>query len=187
MPPISQNLFNKSGECDGIVLSPRFYGSALLITRLFSQIWEERVFVFKRASKTEKMDAFGISITRPQVEYYLSSISVLADFFNIHRPSFVSFVPPKGSNAITASDAESIAMNALILLINSIKDALSLINVFYEDIDAFKSLLNTLMGAGEFMTPRHVSIFLILSSMICLPLTQNQTINKRDFNRSCKR
>lgn len=148
VPPISQNLFDKSGECDGIVLSPRFYGSALLITRLFSQIWEERVFVFKRASKTEKMDAFGISITRPQVEYYLSSISVLADFFNIHRPSFVSFVPPKGSNAITASDAESIAMNALILLINSIKDALSLINVFYEDIDAFKSLLNTLMGAG---------------------------------------
>lgn len=146
--PIAQKILDKSGGGDNIVLSPRFYGSVLLITRLFCQIWEENVFVFRRASKAEKSNIFGISITRLQVEYYLSSISVLADFFNIHRPSFVSFVPPKDNNAITASDAESIAMNALILLINSIKDALSLLNVFYEDIDAFKSLLNTLMGEG---------------------------------------
>ncbi|CAI4060434.1 Nup157p SKDI_05G1850 [Saccharomyces kudriavzevii IFO 1802] len=146
VPPKTPKIFDETDLSDGIVLSPRFYGSALLVTRLFSQVWEEKVFVFKKASKTEKLDIFGISITKLQVEYYLSSISVLADFFNIHRPSFVPFLVPRDSNAITVSDAESIAMDALILLINSIKDAFSLLNVFYEDIDAFKSLLHTLMG-----------------------------------------
>ncbi|KOH00056.1 Nup157p [Saccharomyces eubayanus] len=140
------NELNESNDGNGIVLSPRFYGSALLVTRLFSQIWEEKVFTFKMIPKTEKINTFGISITRPQVEYYLSSISVLADFFNIHRSSFVSFLAPSDANVTTASDAESIAMDALIVLINSIKDALSLLNVFYEEMDAFKSLLYTLMG-----------------------------------------
>ncbi|QID84645.1 hypothetical protein GRS66_007160 [Saccharomyces pastorianus] len=140
------NELNESNDGNGIVLSPRFYGSALLVTRLFSQIWEEKVFTFKMIPKTEKINTFGISITRPQVEYYLSSISVLADFFNIHRSSFVSFLAPSDANVTTASDAESIAMDALIVLINSIKDVLSLLNVFYEEMDAFKSLLYTLMG-----------------------------------------
>lgn len=135
---------NKFDDGNGIALSPRFYGSALLVTRLLSQIWEEKVFTSKMIPKTTNM--FGISITRLQVEYYLSSISVLADFFNIHRSSFVSFLTPSDANVLTASDAESIAMEALILLVNSIKDALSLLNVFYEEIDAFKSLLYTLMG-----------------------------------------
>ena len=58
---------NKFDDGNGIALSPRFYGSALLVTRLLSQIWEEKVFTSKMIPKTTNM--FGISITRLQVEY----------------------------------------------------------------------------------------------------------------------
>lgn len=142
-------------DLDDVILSARFYGIALLITRLFRDIWNKQIFTLKDDPKVnvtkqlsespqDKNLIRNISISKPDVEYYLSSISILNEFFTAYGDSLTIVYPPVSTNTDgkfvdkseeVANQAESIAVNSLIKLVQSIMEALSFLNVLYEESD----------------------------------------------------
>lgn len=141
-----------SFSLDDVTLSARFYGIALLITRLFRDIWGKQIFVTYGTGSSDKIakDAtgeknviFGMSVSKSDVEYYLSSITILNEFFNMYGNSLTVVYPPISSSGINgrsidkseevANQAESIAINSMIKLVQSIMEALSFLNVLYEE------------------------------------------------------
>ncbi|CCK68672.1 Nup170p KNAG_0B02300 [Huiozyma naganishii CBS 8797] len=138
---------------DDVILSPRFYGMALLMTRLFRDIWDKPIF---QAATNLKYDQMGnvistpelkdksiisrISISKPDIEYYLSSVMILNEFFSTYGDSITQLSTPslaadrnvdKGEEV--ANQAENIAVNSLIRLVFSVKESLSFLNVLYEE------------------------------------------------------
>lgn len=147
---------NQSGnfDLDDVILSARFYGIAFLITRLFRDIWDKPVFQLNpsatfnstnpavKESLEDKNIIVGTSISTPDVEYYLSSITILNEFFNSYGDSITTVSTGVISNGIgnsvdkseeVANQAEDIAINSLIKLVKSIMEALSFLNVLYEE------------------------------------------------------
>lgn len=146
---------NDSGfDVDDVILSPRFYGSVLLITRLFRDIWRKSVFTIDAKvstipttanlnAKDGKNVITNISVTKTDIEYFLSSISILGEFFNsygdtIAAPTATAVVSENGYKTLdksedVANQAESIAFNSLFKLVQSMKEALSFLNVLFEE------------------------------------------------------
>lgn len=145
---------------DDVILSPRFYGMALLITRLLRDIWEKSIFtvadgvkadiahkILKSAFHSKENNIItGISVSKGDIEYYLSSIVILTEFFEKYGDSLTRISTPLMNDNSTinkaeevANQAENIAISALIRLTSSIKEALSFLNVLYEEseIDGF--------------------------------------------------
>ncbi|SCU97898.1 LADA_0H09142g1_1 [Lachancea dasiensis] len=137
---------------DDVILSPRFYGISLFIARLFRDIWDRPVFQkdptirmdfhskLMKSSTSEGNLITSISSTKSDVEYYLSSVMILTDFFDtygntissISIPSFQTTTSLDRSEEI-ANQAENIAINSLIKLIQSMKEAFSFLNVLFEE------------------------------------------------------
>ncbi|AAS53076.1 AER397Cp [Eremothecium gossypii ATCC 10895] len=146
------NSNNGNYNLDDVVLSPRFYGIALLITRLFRDIWNKNIFLVK---ETARYDYSGsilrdsvsngdlismVSISKTDLEYYLSSIMILNEFFMTYGTSITTITATgiTTGKAVDRSEevayqAESIAINAMIRLVQSIKEALSFLNVLFEE------------------------------------------------------
>ncbi|CAD6597312.1 XXYS1_4_G0015650.mRNA.1.CDS.1 [Saccharomyces cerevisiae] len=157
-------------DLDDVILSPRFYGIALLITRLLRDIWGRHVFMTftdNRATshafisssdpitpsinnlKTDEISQnrniiSKVSISKDCIEYYLSSINILNEFFITYGDSISQISAPyvlaNNSNGRVidkteevANQAESIAINAMIKMVQSIKEGLSFLNVLYEE------------------------------------------------------
>jgi nuclear pore complex protein Nup155 len=79
---------------DQVVLSDRFYGTCLLVSRLLRDIWQKKVFsplkdinvtpsgdVEIASIKESKLLIQGLNIDKKQVEFFIGSIIVLIDFF----------------------------------------------------------------------------------------------------------
>lgn len=138
-------------DVDDVILSPRFYGSTLLITRLFRDVWRKNVFVSDpkvtssqtNNSSKENNVITNISVSKSDIEYYLSSISILGEFFTkygdtIATVSSANVVTENGYKTFdksedVANQAESIAFNSLFKLVQSMKEALSFLNVLFEE------------------------------------------------------
>lgn len=144
-------------DLDDVVLSARFYGIAFLIARLFRDIWDKQVFEVKpsvkfgisnfnyatKESTEDKSIIVGTSISTLDVEYYLSSITILNEFFNSYGDSITTVSTGvisngTGTNSVdkseeVANQAENIAINSLMKLVKSIMEALSFLNVLYEE------------------------------------------------------
>lgn len=142
-------------DLDDVVLSARFYGIGLLITRLCRDIWSRNIFTVNSEADTnitkqqigsaqEKNLISGISISKSDVEYYLSSISIINEFFTTYGNSLTTVYPSVAGNSDgtgktvdkseeVANQAESIAINSMIRLVQSIMEALSFLNVLYEE------------------------------------------------------
>ncbi|EJS44616.1 nup170p [Saccharomyces arboricola H-6] len=159
---------------DDVILSPRFYGIALLITRLLRDIWGKQVFTTFTANRTSlhpynthctssitsindhditsrtdetsqnKNIISKVSISKDCIEYYLSSVNILNEFFVTYGDSIsqvsIPYLLANNSNGRVidkteevANQAESIAINALIKLVQSVKEGLSFLNVLYEE------------------------------------------------------
>lgn len=154
------NNGNTNFNLDDVILSPRFYGIALLITRLLRDIWEKPIFIVTQENKPDFAHALlkphnvkdpeniisGVSISKSDVDYYLSSILVLNEFFanygdSITRLSMplIGTEKPADKSEEVANQAENIAINSIIKLVESIKEALSFLNVLYEEseVDGF--------------------------------------------------
>lgn len=148
------NQPNDNYSLDNVILSPRFYGAALLIARLFREIWNIPVFStnfnteFKSEVKTLNEHAndgnivHAVSISKSDVEYYLSSVMIINEFFNTYGNSISSIAAPSFQSGKTvdrsedvANQAENIAINSLIKLVQSMKEALSFLNVLFEESD----------------------------------------------------
>ena len=152
----SGNKATTDFSLDEVFLSPRFYGISLLITRLFRDIWDKQLFNSNAQFKAQSThfvtkvntattnQITGVSISRSDVDYYLSSITILNEFFNIYGSSISTIHAPlltndAGAGKIddksedVAHQAENIAVNAMIKLVQFIKEALSFLKVLYEE------------------------------------------------------
>lgn len=153
---------NYNFNLDDVLLSPRFYGIALLITRLFRDIWHKQIFVPSTPITTSKTSSYffnkpeslnfddepknlisKLSISKKDIEYYLSSITILNEFFDTYGTSLTTLnapslntTKPKDKSEDVAYQAESIAITSLVKLTQSIKEALSFLNVLYEESEA---------------------------------------------------
>lgn len=175
-------VVNGNYNLDNVILSPRFYGIALLITRLFRDIWDKPVFsVNSNAKYDTKLQLIKesvpngdliklVSISKSDVEYYLSSIMILNEFFNSYGNSISTISTPSFQNnggrstdrsEEVSNQAESIAINALIKLVQSMKEALSFLNVLFEesDVDGYE---------GQYLAFKDIMKFLNLDIQIDL-------------------
>ncbi|SCU95216.1 LAME_0F11232g1_1 [Lachancea meyersii CBS 8951] len=161
---------------DDVILSPRFYGTALFISRLFRDIWDRPVFVKNRSARFDlqcklvessisgKNLIDSISVSKADVEYYLSSVMILNDFFDTYGNTLSSICIPSFQTAKNvdryeelAYQAENIAINSLIKLVQSMKEAFSFLNVLFEesDVEGFE---------GQYVAFKDIMKFLNLST-----------------------
>ncbi|KAG0660549.1 hypothetical protein C6P45_001566 [Maudiozyma exigua] len=146
------SLSTTNFNLDDVILSPRFYGIAMLIARLFRDIWDKNIFISSQTAKFNKTNELipeslhnenfvnGISISKMDIEYYLSSILILNEFFSNYGDSITQVIAPslptdnsKNKYQEVANQAENIAVNSMIKLVHSMKEALSFLNVLYEE------------------------------------------------------
>lgn len=156
-----------------VVLSDRFYGTCLLISRLLRECWEQKVFepmpllkitpmgsVEVASIKDDNILIKGLTIDKLHVEYYIGSVMILLEFFNtnandvpgLNAPS-VSSDPTKLDNEV-CNRAEHIAFTSIVRSLTSMKEALSFLMVLieetqsteanYREIFKFLSLTNQL-------------------------------------------
>lgn len=135
-------------------LSPKYYAIVLLVSRLFRDIWSKPVFVKNPEYKLSKNDKEnlvntrlinGISISKVNLEFYLSSIFILDDFLERHeylltsKNSLSANIKSKkqsgNSKILPESRSEIFVISSLLELIISIKESLSFLNILYEECE----------------------------------------------------
>ena len=147
LKPSSDSQF----KFENVILSPRFYGIVTLLGRLFREIWDEKVFEISKDVKYEKNGTLikssifeneflnSLNIDQSKIEFFLSSISVLNEFFQTYGNTIACFIPPSFNNKTLdkseefANQAENIAINSVIRLVISIKEALSFLVVLLKE------------------------------------------------------
>ncbi|GEQ68699.1 hypothetical protein JCM33374_g2367 [Metschnikowia sp. JCM 33374] len=146
---------------ESVVLSDRFYGTCLLISRLFREFWNMKVFaplphiktlqngsVEVSSVKEDNLLIKGVTINKQQVEYLMGSVIVLLDFLNesqtnipgLNAPSYSSD-PSKLENEVCVR-AEHIAFTSILRSLTSIKEALSFLMVLIEETQANQNTHN---------------------------------------------
>ncbi|CUM67442.1 uncharacterized protein PRCAT00005138001 [Priceomyces carsonii] len=150
---------------DQVVLSDRFYGTCLLISRLFRDYWNRKVFVplphikitptgqLERSSvKDDNLLIKGININKKQVEFFIGSVIVLLDFFvengnnilGLNAPNY-STDPSKFENEVSLR-AEHIAFTSILKSLNSIKEGLSFLMVLIEETEINQTNFNDIIS-----------------------------------------
>ena len=147
-----------------VVLSDRFYGTCLLISRLLKDVWNAKVFaplshikllsdgtVEVASVKDDNLILKELNISKSQTEYFIGSIVVLIEFFNanstkipgLDAPTYSSD-PSKFDNEI-CSRTEHIAFKSLIRALNSMKEAFSFLMVLIEETHSQQSSFNEVL------------------------------------------
>ncbi|ODV81420.1 nucleoporin-domain-containing protein [Suhomyces tanzawaensis NRRL Y-17324] len=137
---------------DQVVLSDRFYGTSLLISRLFRVYWNVKVFkplthikvlangqIDSSSVKDDNLLIQDLNIDKKQVEFFIGSIIVLVDFLvengnqiqGLNAPNYSSD-PNQFENEVCLR-AEHIAFTSIIKSLNSMKEALSFLMVLIEE------------------------------------------------------
>lgn len=177
---------------DQVVLSDRFYGTCLLVSRLFRDFWDRKVFValpyikftptgsVEIASiKNDNLIVQGLNIDRKQVEFFIGSINVLNDFFaengnnilGLNAPNFSSD-PSQFENEVSLR-AEHIAFSAMLKSLESMKEALSLLAVL---IDETQTNVN---GTFKYLTlPNQVNLLSLSFKELLLPVSDVKNLVK---------
>ncbi|GMM39232.1 Nup170 protein [Hanseniaspora uvarum] len=135
-------------------LSPKYYAIVLLVSRLFRDVWSKPVFTknpeYKVSSnaKDQLLNGRlvnGISISKVNLEFYLSSILILDEFLERHeylltsKNNFSADSKNKkqagNSKILPESRSEVFVISSLLELIISIKESLSFLNILYEECE----------------------------------------------------
>lgn len=136
---------NSSEKKTQVILSDRFYGTCLLISRLFKEYWNSKVF-------TQKDEVIVINMTKGKIEYFIGSVMILLDFFNTYGNNILGLNAPTYSADPSRVDneiclrSEHIGFTSIIKCLNSMKEALSFLMVLIEETsfsDIFKFLPDT--------------------------------------------
>lgn len=121
-----------------IIFSDRFFGTCLLISRLFRNYWNKKVFQpldFIKITQNGDVDTLNIkeedllikdlNITKKQVEYFIGSITVLIDFFTENRNNVLDAAYSNLNSNITKYDNE-ISLRAETISFSAINKSLKL-------------------------------------------------------------
>lgn len=171
-----------------VVLSDRFYGTCLLISRLFRDFWNKKVFtplphikmlndgsVEVLSLKEGNLIVQGLTMKKSQVEFYIGSVFILLEFFNenlndipgLNAPSYSSD-PSKIENEVCMR-AEHIAFTSIVRSLNSMKEALSFLMVLIEETQSDQKNFNDIF---QFLSLTNQVNFLRLSFKDLLLPTQ---------------
>ncbi|QWU89326.1 hypothetical protein CA3LBN_003649 [Candidozyma haemuli] len=171
-----------------VVLSDRFYGTCLLISRLFRDFWNKKVFtplphikmlndssVEVSSLKEGNLIVKGLTMSKSQVEFYIGSVFVLLEFFNensndipgLNAPSYSSD-PTKMENEVCMR-AEHIAFTSIVRSLNSMKEALSFLMVLIEETQSDQKNFNDIF---QFLSLTNQVNFLTLTFKDLLLPTQ---------------
>ena len=147
-----------------VILSDRFYGTCLLISRLFRDFWNRKVFTMlpyiKRMNngqidlssvKDDNLLIQGLNIDKNQVEFFIGSMIVLIEFFvengnniqGLNAPNYSSD-PSKFENEVCLR-AEHIAFTSILKSLNSMKEALSFLMVLIEESQINQTTFNDIL------------------------------------------
>ncbi|XBW37827.1 hypothetical protein QEN19_003402 [Hanseniaspora menglaensis] len=139
-----------------VALSPKYYGIALLVSRLLRDIWNKPAFtknpelkmsqdqylrneLIKDNNAIDKKIISGINISKSQLEFYLSSIIILDEFLEKHEHllTYNSSINNKkiksNTKIVPENRIEIFIISSLLELIKSIKESLSFLNILYEE------------------------------------------------------
>lgn len=149
---------------DQVVLSDRFYGTCLLISRLFRDVWNRKVFLMLPHIKVTPSGAVdvtsvkddnllikGLNIDKKQVEYFIGSVIVLLDFFIENSNSIQGLSAPNYSSDPLRFEnevclrAEHIAFTSVIKSLGSMKEALSFLMVLIEESQVNQTSFNDIL------------------------------------------
>lgn len=149
---------------DQVVLSDRFYGTCLLISRLFREFWNQKVFtllphikvlpngsVDVSSVKDDNLLIKGLNIDKKQVEFFIGSVIVLIDFFvensssiqGLNAPNYSSD-PSRFENEVCLR-AEHIAFTSILKSLGSMKEALSFLMVLIEESQVYQTSFNDIL------------------------------------------
>ncbi|EGV64945.1 hypothetical protein PSN45_005302 [Yamadazyma tenuis] len=173
----STSLLSQKETNDQVILSDRFYGTCLLISRIFRDYWNNNVFLALPNIKMNSLNQVdsssikdnllikGLSISKKQIEYFMGSIIVLIEFFvengnniqGLNAPNYSSD-PTRVENEMCLR-SEHIAFTSLLKSLDSMKEALSFLMVLIEETESNKSFDEIL----KFLTPTNQLNLLNLS------------------------
>lgn len=151
----SMLLLNRPETSDysfqNVKLSARYYGTVLLISRVFREIWSKSVFIVdKKATlpngkqnekylESTKHYLAGINIEKAQVIGFLNTAATLIKFFEEYGNRIPYFTKGRDSNKpLTREDevthqAETTVFNALYELVRIIKEAFSFLLILFDE------------------------------------------------------
>lgn len=149
---------------EDVILSDRFYGTCLLVSRLFREYWGRTVFlplphiklgtngsVEAASIKEDNLLVKGLNINKKQVEFFIGSVIVLIDFFLENGSSILGLSAPNYSSDPSQFEsevclrAEHIAFTSIIKSLNSIKEALSFLMVLIEETEVNETNFNDIL------------------------------------------
>ncbi|ODQ78179.1 hypothetical protein BABINDRAFT_162851 [Babjeviella inositovora NRRL Y-12698] len=135
---------------DQVILSDRFYGIVLLVSRLFREYWHQKVFVpleniklvlngILKDSVKDDVVIKNLNTSLEQLEFFIGSILILLEFFErfgnsipgLNAPQIVT--DPFNAQSEVCIRAEHMALTALLKLLHSMKEALSFLMVLVEE------------------------------------------------------
>lgn len=154
----SPAIFNQKDDNDQVILSDRFYGTCLLVARIFRDYWNNKVFLPLPHIKFNSLNQVdsntvkdnllikGLNISKKQIEYFMGSVIVLIEFFmengsniqGLNAPNYSSD-PNRFDNEICLR-TEHIAFTSMLKSLNSMKEALSFLMVLIEETESNKNL-----------------------------------------------
>lgn len=156
---------NQDAHIERVVLSDRFYGTLLLVSRLVSQFWDHKVFspfphikidgrgtVDTLSIKQDNLLIMGLNIKRDQAEFLTGSLVVLLDFFMENSQSIPGLSTPDYSSDPSQFDsevclrAEHIAFSSIIKSLCAMKEALSFLMMLMEETLLKQTNLNEVFG-----------------------------------------
>lgn len=135
-----------------VVLSDRFYGTCLLISRIFRSVWSQKVFlpvphikftpggaVETSSIKEDNLLIQGLSLEKSRVEYFIGSVIVIIDFLEENMSGIPGLGAPAYSSDPSKLDnevctrAEHIAFTSILRSLNAMKESLSFLMVLFEE------------------------------------------------------
>lgn len=147
-----------------VVLSDRFYGTCMLISRIFRDYWNSKVFtplphiksdangrVELATVNDDNLLIKGLSINKKQIEFFIGSIIVLIEFFvesgnkiqGLNTPNYSS--DPNKFAAEVCIRAEHIAFTSVLKSLGAIKEGLSFLMVLIEEMETNETNFNDIM------------------------------------------
>lgn len=140
-----------NNEKNQVVLSDRFYGTCLLISRIFRDYWSIKIF---NQQKEKDQSKILININKAKIEYFIGSVIVLLEFFTNFSNNIPGLNAPNYSSDPTRFDneiclrSEHIAFTSVIKSLNSMKEALSFLMILIEETN-FNEIFNNLNASNQ--------------------------------------
>ncbi|ODV95823.1 hypothetical protein PACTADRAFT_49270 [Pachysolen tannophilus NRRL Y-2460] len=207
---INKNLTLKLGNVE---LSDRFFGFIMMIGRLFKNVWDTEVFkvnpevvkfekdgfinqkyLLKKMNKSEEQPIMGLTLSKQDLEYLLSSILIVLQFFKknskiipgLSQPNFTIFDINNDKTLEIVSQAENISFKSVLKLLESMTEGLSFLMILLEQADSkekfadiFKYLsiqsqidLSCLM-IQDFLAPRQDYIKILIKEILSAIINKN--------------